>query len=161
MIPPGLIIVTLASAMLLVVGSVVPADVFGEDERIDLEVTVPVAWHPIQGGGSWTMEPPGVTVVESKLIDIGAYLRNLIALTSGSQTVQIVLEDAQSSHAVKVVEQSTGKGGVFGSEKTIRATLRNVPAGEYTLTASILDDSGNVLASRSRAVNLVTLAEAS
>lgn len=149
------VVFVLALTAATVICSVVPTPAnWGEDEVVDVGVKVVATWHPILGGGSWTLSEPVVTTHESNLLSFRALFSNALSITSDSEHVRIALLTADGLAVAEEIER-TGRGGIFGAEKTIGATLRKVPYGTYTLSIGIVDDDGSVRAQNTRELRII------
>lgn len=149
----------------VVVGSAVPspANWFAseDDKVVDVEVSTGVHWTPlgglfgvVPGQGSWSMDQPSFTVADSHWLNVRAWFANRLSFTSDSLPVRIVLEDASTGATLHQLRDSTGSGGLLGSDKDVRVIFREVPPGAYTIRASIMQGE-TAIASSSRPLTIV------
>lgn len=128
----------------LLLGSVIPNP---KSDVSDVTVSTTAEWHPIRG--EWTLTQPVLSVGESKIVSLRAFFSNLLSFTSPSVPIQFTIETTTGT-PVDHVEQRTGKGGFFGTERTITAVFREVPPGDYVVRLTISEsDSERVEVTRS------------
>ena len=142
----------------VVVGVAVVALVFGlayvtpspknwglsEEERVmDVRVESLATWHPL--AGEWRLAAPTIEQQTSRLFDPRAFLVNLLFLGSDSQPVEFLLSDLSGTTEPRLLVDSTGKGGWFGSEERVGVVFREVHPGDYRLTVRVKDASGSTI----------------
>lgn len=157
---PALLAIVVVLTAVVVGGSIVPAPEnwtrSPHERTVDLHTTASVTWHPVSG--EWTIGEITNTVQESKLLNIRAYLANALSLTSETQRVTLTLNDGNGGIVDQQVEK-TGRGGIFGTTKTVSAWFRQVEPATYTLSVQIVSDQGSVLAESTTPLVLVPLGE--
>lgn len=147
--PPAVVAFVGLSLVALVVASATPThSLTGGAERADVEVTARVTWHSIRQ--KWTIDVVETEAEASRWINIGAFFQNLLSLTSGSREVILTIEPAGGGTPLFRLDETTGRGGVFGTKSDVRAVFREVPEGAYLLRVRVMGEAGRVDDERTR-----------
>lgn len=154
---PAVLLVLVVGGGLLFVGSVAPSPenwTRSKAERtLDVHVLVETTWHPLRG--EWEIGEVTTTAEPSRFLNLRAYFANTFSLTSPSERVVVTLTDPASGAIVQRHDDSTGRGGIFGSTSTSSVWFRQVEPVTYELSVKIVTDQNVVLAERSQPVQFV------
>lgn len=114
--------------------SMVPSSVADGEASYDVKVVAEVEWHSQLR--YWDVGVPAVTQERaSALVNVWAWLDN--ALFFGKGDAKDVVFTLSGPGFEQSVKQSTGEGSRLGSQEEMSVVFQKVPAGTYTLTASI------------------------
>lgn len=153
MIPAGLTFLALLVTVGTVVASATPIGTLTGREQYDVTVTASVSYSFVTE--RWSIESVGVVDAgASKIVAFGAWFRNALWLGTDTPRPVVFTIERPSGGIVDTIEQSSGRGGLFDNEKTVRATFRTVEPGDYLLRAKILGDDGRTLVEKTTAFGL-------
>lgn len=143
LISPGFALLLFGVGAVLVIGGVVPATSAWSGDVVDVDVSAEVEWHPVSG--TWSVSQPTVGFRESKLIDFKGILRNALAFGGSEKRPVVFTLETTTGQVLDRVDQSSGKGTIFGVERTLTVTFREVPPGEYVVRVALTDDDARVV----------------